>query len=209
VPRHSPRTALRGCQPEDEAVRSASVTGTLAGSAAVPDAFMASRRDGAPVVRPGAVLGSVSSAWTAGPAAVAATGGQRDRLARYPGHRHGETPPAPARDQPGPARRPGYRHDRRRGTPHHPGRRPRRAGTAGALAAHPAMSRPGSGGGWRWDARSGPGRRPEGHRSARACPSSVPARTSAWRRPGGDHAGGAGPAGGMLVTRSCHGFRRS
>src|SRR5260370_3064912 len=30
--------------------------------------------DGAPVVRPGAVLGSVSSAWTAGPAAVAATG---------------------------------------------------------------------------------------------------------------------------------------
>jgi hypothetical protein len=30
--------------------------------------------DGAPVVRPGAVLGSVSSAWTAGPVAVAATG---------------------------------------------------------------------------------------------------------------------------------------
>jgi hypothetical protein len=30
--------------------------------------------DGAPVVRRGAVLGSVSSAWTAGPAAVTATG---------------------------------------------------------------------------------------------------------------------------------------
>jgi hypothetical protein len=30
--------------------------------------------DGAPVVRPGAVLGSLSSAWAAGPAAGAATG---------------------------------------------------------------------------------------------------------------------------------------
>lgn len=31
--------------------------------------------------------------------------GQRDRLARHPGHRHGDTPPARARDQPGPARK--------------------------------------------------------------------------------------------------------
>ena len=46
--------------------------------------------------------------------------GRRDRLARHPGHGHGHTPPARARDQPGPARRPGNRHDRQRGTPHHP-----------------------------------------------------------------------------------------
>jgi hypothetical protein len=39
-----PSDGTSGSQPEDEAVRSASVTGTLAGSAAVPDAFMASRR---------------------------------------------------------------------------------------------------------------------------------------------------------------------
>ena len=39
-----PSDGTSGCQPDDEAVRSASVTGTLAGSAAVPDAFMASRR---------------------------------------------------------------------------------------------------------------------------------------------------------------------
>ena len=39
-----PSDGTPGSQPEDEAVRSASVTGTLAGSAAVPDAFMASRR---------------------------------------------------------------------------------------------------------------------------------------------------------------------
>ena len=38
--------------------------------------------DGAPVVRPGAVLGSVSSAWTAGPGAVAAP---RGRGAAWPG----------------------------------------------------------------------------------------------------------------------------
>jgi hypothetical protein len=37
-----PSDGTSGSQPEDEAVRSASVTGTLAGSAAVPDAFMAS-----------------------------------------------------------------------------------------------------------------------------------------------------------------------
>ena len=46
--------------------------------------------------------------------------GRRDRLARHPGHGHGHTPPARARDQPGSARRPGNRHDRQRGTPHHP-----------------------------------------------------------------------------------------
>ena len=139
-----PSDGTSGSQPEDEAVRSASVTGTLAGSAAVPDAFMASRR-GRSAGRP---------AWRCPGEPVQRTGrrarrgrghrGQRDRLARHPGHDHGETPPARARDQPGPARRPGHRHDRRRGTPHHPGRRPGRAGTAGALAAHPAMSRPGA-----------------------------------------------------------------
>ena len=37
----------------------------------------------------------------------------------------------------------------------------------------------------------------------------VPDAFMASRRPEGDHAGGTGPAGGMLVTRSCHGFRRS
>jgi hypothetical protein len=55
-------------------VRSASVTGTLAGSAAVPDAFMASRRGwsaGRPAWR---CPGGLSSAWGAGTAAVAATG---------------------------------------------------------------------------------------------------------------------------------------
>jgi D-alanyl-D-alanine carboxypeptidase len=140
--------------------------------------------------------------------------GQRDRLARHPGHCHGDTPPARARDQPGPARCPGRRHDRRRGPPHHPGRQPGRAGTAGALAAHPAMSRPGAlagSGAWlalgcsqrsRTPARRAPLRPGMPVQDARA-------RSSAWRRPGGDHAGGTGPAGGMLVTRSCHGFRRS
>jgi hypothetical protein len=32
--------------------------------------------------------------------------GQRDRLTRHPGHRHGHIPPAQARDQPGSARHP-------------------------------------------------------------------------------------------------------
>src|SRR6266851_1391345 len=40
---------------------------------------------------------------------------------------------------------------------------------------------------------------PEGHRSARTRLASMPAaRTSAWRRPEGGHAGGTGPAGGNL-----------
>jgi len=39
-----PADSTSGSRPEDEAVRSASVTGTVAGGAAVPDALMASRR---------------------------------------------------------------------------------------------------------------------------------------------------------------------
>jgi hypothetical protein len=90
VPRHSPRTALRGCQPEDEAVRSASVTGTLAGSAAVPDAFMASRRGrsaGRPAWRcPGERVQRMDRRARRG----RGHRGQRDRLARHPGHDHGD-----------------------------------------------------------------------------------------------------------------------
>ena len=72
------------------------------------------------VVTPGAVLGRVSSAWAAGPAAVAATGVS---VTGWPG-----TPvtvtvtprPLGARGQPGPARRRGHRHRRRRRQPRHP-----------------------------------------------------------------------------------------
>ena len=208
-----PSDRTSGSQPEDEAVRSASVTGTLAGSAAVPDAFMASRR--------GRSAGRL--AWRCPGEPVQRTGrrarrgrGHRDsdRLARHPGHCHGDTPPARARDHPGPARCPGHRHDRRRGTPHHPGRQPGRAGTAGALAARPAMSLPGAlagSGAWLAPGCSRRSRTPA--RRAPLRPHSpgwhARARTSAWRRPEGDHAGGTGPAGGKLGTRSCHGFRRS
>jgi hypothetical protein len=206
-----PSDGTSGSQPEDEAVRSASVTGTLAGSAAVPDAFMASRRGrsaGRPAWRcPGEPVQRVGRRTRRG----RGHRGQCDRLARHPGHDHGEAPPARARDQPGPARCPGNRRDRRRDTPYHPGRQPGRAGTVGALAAHPAMSRPGAlagSGGW---LAPGCSRRP-----ARRAPlgPGVPvryarARTSARRRPEGDHAGGTGPAVRKLGTRSCHGFRRS
>ncbi len=209
-----PSDGTSGSQPEDEAVRSASVTGTLAGSAAVPDAFMASRRGrsaGRPARRcPGERVQRMGRRARRG----RGHRGQRDRLARHPGHDHGDPPPARARDQPGPARRPGNRHDRRRRAPHHPGRQPGRAGTVGALAAHPAMSRPGAlAGSGAWLA---PGCSQRSRTPARRAPlrPGMPvqyarARTSAWRRPGGDHAGGTGPAGGKLVTRSCHGFRRS
>jgi hypothetical protein len=109
------------------------------------------RLEHARVVRPGAALGRVSSAWTAGPAAVAATGVS---VTAWPGTPVTITvtlrPPGHAITR-GPARRPGHRHDRRRGTPLHPGRRPRRALAAGGLAAHLTMSRPGAlagSGGW-------------------------------------------------------------
>ena len=80
-------------------------------------------------VRPGAVLARVSSAWTAGPAAVEATG---VAVTAWPGTRSPSQsdPPARARDQPGPAGRPGHRHDRQPRPPHHPGRRPGRTGTS-------------------------------------------------------------------------------
>ena len=92
------------------------------------------------VIEPGAVLASVSSAWTAGPAAVAATG---IAVTAWPG-----TPvtitvtPRPLGHaiSAGPARRPGRGHGRQRGTPHHPGRQPGRVGTVGTLAAHPAVN---------------------------------------------------------------------
>ena len=72
------------------------------------------------IVRPGAVLGSVSSAWTAGPAAVAATGVSVTAWPGTPVTVTGDTPTARARDQPGPARRLRNRHDRQPGKPHHP-----------------------------------------------------------------------------------------
>ena len=49
--------------------------------------------DGAPVVRPGAVLGGVSSAWTAGPAAVAAIGVSVTAWPGAPVTDHGEPRP--------------------------------------------------------------------------------------------------------------------
>jgi len=153
-----PSDGIPGSQPEDEAVRSASVTGTLAGSAAVPDAFMASRR-GRSADRAVTELYSMHYRALVRLAALLL--------------RDVRTAEEVVQDS--------------------------------FVAMH---------GGWQRlrdaeDARSGPGRRPEGHRSARACPSSMPARTSAWRRPEGDHAGGTGQAGRKLGTRSCHGFRRS
>jgi hypothetical protein len=96
-----PSDGTSGSQPEDEAVRSAGVTGTLAGSAAVPDAFMASRRGrsaGRPAWRrPGEPVQRMGRRARRG----RGHRGQRDRLARHPGHDHGDPPPARARDHPG------------------------------------------------------------------------------------------------------------
>ena len=98
----------------------------------------------AQIVRPGTVLGSVSSAWTAGPAAVAATGVS---VTAWPG-----TPvtitvtPRPlghAISQGQPVARATVTIG---GEVRHITLVASRAGAAGALAAHPAMSRPGSGG---------------------------------------------------------------
>ena len=74
----------------------------------------------AEVVRPGAVLGTVFQRVDRRARRGRGYRGQRDRLARHSGHHHGDAPPARARGQSGPARRPGHRHHRRRGKPHHP-----------------------------------------------------------------------------------------
>ena len=84
----------------------------------------------AQVIRPGTVLGSVSSAWTAGPAAVAVAGVSVIAWPGTPVTITGDPPPARACDQPRPARRAGHRHDRRRRAPHHPGRQPGGAGAS-------------------------------------------------------------------------------
>jgi serine-type D-Ala-D-Ala carboxypeptidase (penicillin-binding protein 5/6) len=94
---------------------------------------------GSPVTIVGVVLGVRATA-----ARPSALGGVIAVSENLPGHCHGEAPSARAHDQPGPARGPGHRHDRRRRPPHHPARQPGRAGTVGALAAHPAMIRPGA-----------------------------------------------------------------
>jgi serine-type D-Ala-D-Ala carboxypeptidase (penicillin-binding protein 5/6) len=60
------------------------------------------------VVRPGAVLGERVQRADRRARRGRGHRGQRDRLARYPRYRHGEAPPAGARGQPGPARRPGH-----------------------------------------------------------------------------------------------------
>ena len=70
----------------------------------------------AEVVRPGAVLGTRIQRVDRRARRGRGHRGQRDRVARHPGHRHRDTPPARARDQPGPAHRPGHRHDRQPGT---------------------------------------------------------------------------------------------
>jgi len=90
------------------------------------------------VIRPGTVLGSVSSAWTAGPAAVAVAGLSVIAWPDTP-VTITVTPHTRACDQPGPARRSGHGHDRLRRAPHHPGRQPGGSGAVGALAAHPAL----------------------------------------------------------------------